>query len=123
MYTCQEETPLEEAKRLGEELGNTILLKREDLQAVHSFEVRGAFNRMSQMTKEQMKNGVICASAGNHAQGVTLAALMLVSIHVHVTCTALCMYGQNWHLFIYTQGIPTDIFRPIPELLSGTAAI
>ena len=78
---------------------------------------------MSQMTAEQMKNSVICASAGNHAHGVALAAIKLVSIHVHVTCTALCMYGQNWHLFSHTTGIPTDIFRPIPELLSGTAVI
>ena len=75
---AQEETPLEEATRLSEELGNTILLKREDLQPVHSFKVRGAFNRMSQMTEEQMEKGVICASAGNHAQGVALAALKLV---------------------------------------------
>lgn len=78
LSVCQEETPLEEAKRLSEELGNTILLKREDLQPVHSFKVRGAFNRMSQMTEEQMQKGVICASAGNHAQGVALAALKLV---------------------------------------------
>lgn len=77
VYDVAEETPLEEAKRLSEELGNTILLKREDLQPVHSFKVRGAFNRMSQMTEEQMQKGVICASAGNHAQGVALAALKL----------------------------------------------
>ncbi len=64
--------------RLSEELGNTILLKREDLQPVRSFKVRGAFNRMSQMTEQQMEKGVICASAGNHAQGVALAALKLV---------------------------------------------
>jgi len=84
----QEETPLEEAKRLSEELGNTILLKREDLQPVHSFKVRGAFNRMSQMTEEQMQKGVICASAGNHAQGVALAALKLVSF-----CTLSVLHG------------------------------
>ncbi|KAL0049357.1 hypothetical protein WJX82_000351 [Trebouxia sp. C0006] len=77
VYDVAEETPLQEAKHLSEELGNTILLKREDLQPVHSFKVRGAFNRMSQMTEEQMQKGVICASAGNHAQGVALAALKL----------------------------------------------
>lgn len=81
LHTIQEETPLEEAKRLSDELGNTILLKREDLQPVHSFKVRGAFNRMSQMTEDQMQKGVICASAGNHAQGVAMAALKLVSMH------------------------------------------
>ena len=87
----QEETPLEEAKRLSEELGNTILLKREDLQPVHSFKVRGAFNRMSQMTEEQMQKGVICASAGNHAQGVALAALKLVPF-----CIFSVLHG-NWY--------------------------
>lgn len=87
-FLYQDETPLEEAKRLSEELGNTILLKREDLQPVHSFKVRGAFNRMSQMTEEQMEKGVICASAGNHAQGVALAALKLVQCFLSFECFA-----------------------------------
>ena len=88
MLLHQEETPLQEAKRLSEELGNTILLKQEDLQPVHSFKVRGAFNRMSQMTEEQMEKGVICASAGNHAQGVALAALKLVQCLISFQCFA-----------------------------------
>ncbi|KAK9806307.1 hypothetical protein WJX72_009564 [[Myrmecia] bisecta] len=74
VYDVAIETDLQEAPRLSEELGNTILLKREDMQPVHSFKVRGAFNRLSQMTQEQLVKGVICASAGNHAQGVALAA-------------------------------------------------
>lgn len=62
------ETALEEAQQLSEELGNTIILKREDTQPVFSFKVRGAINKMSQLTAEELARGVICASAGNHAQ-------------------------------------------------------
>lgn len=91
----QVETPLEEAKRLSDELGNTILFKREDLQPVHSFKVRGAFNRMSQMTEEQMQKGVICASAGNHAQGVAMAALKLVSEAALNLITSACFPGTK----------------------------
>ncbi len=118
----QEETPLEEAKRLSEELGNTILLKREDLQPVHSFKVRGAFNRMSQMTEEQMQKGVICASAGNHAQGVALAALKLVPF-----CTFFVLH-ENWYhsahsLCCWITGIILHVLccvKAVPlELLSG----
>lgn len=87
---------MEEAKRLSEELGNTILLKREDLQPVHSFKVRGAFNRMSQMTEEQMQKGVICASAGNHAQGVAMAALnWSVIISAFIGCKASSIYART----------------------------
>ena len=62
------ETALEEAQQLSEELGNTVLFKREDTQPVFSFKVRGAINKMSQLTPEELARGVICASAGNHAQ-------------------------------------------------------
>jgi threonine dehydratase len=58
-------------------MGNTLLLKREDMQPVFSFKVRGAYNKMSQLTPEQLKRGVITASAGNHAQGVALSAQKL----------------------------------------------
>jgi len=77
VYDLAHESPLEEAHGLSEQLGNRILLKREDQQPVFSFKVRGAFNRMSQLTPEQLAKGVICASAGNHAQGVALAAKKL----------------------------------------------
>lgn len=66
------ETPLEFNKKLSERFGAKIFLKREDLQTVRSYKIRGAYARMSQLTEEQKSKGVICASAGNHAQGVAL---------------------------------------------------
>ncbi|CAL8464367.1 g3902 [Coccomyxa elongata] len=77
VYDIAIETPLEVAKQLSDELGNTLLLKREDLQKVFSFKVRGAFNKLAQLSQEELDRGVICASAGNHAQGVALAARTL----------------------------------------------
>ena len=95
-------TPLDEAKVLSQRLGNTVLLKREDLQvcpgggvlgqaqntallrspcdaqAVFSFKLRGAYNRIAQLDAEQRARGVVCSSAGNHAQGVALAAQRMV---------------------------------------------
>lgn len=63
-------TPLQYDRPLSEKYGATILLKREDLQKVRSFKLRGAYYAISQLTAEQLANGVVCASAGNHAQGV-----------------------------------------------------
>jgi len=74
VYDVAVETPLEPAKALSRRLHNTVLLKREDQQAVHSFKLRGAYNRMAHLAPEQLQKGVICASAGNHAQGVALSA-------------------------------------------------
>ena len=77
VYDVAIETPLEIAPRLSARLGNTVLLKREDQQAVFSFKLRGAYNKMVQLTPAQRKRGVIAASAGNHAQGVALSAKRL----------------------------------------------
>ncbi|RMH52076.1 MAG: threonine ammonia-lyase, biosynthetic [Zetaproteobacteria bacterium] len=77
VYDVAIETPLTPAPRLSARLRNTILLKREDLQPVFSFKLRGAYNRMAALTTEERSRGVICASAGNHAQGVALAASRL----------------------------------------------
>jgi|DEB19_MinimDraft_3_1074340.scaffolds.fasta_scaffold00298_10 threonine dehydratase len=74
VYDVAIESPLERATRLSRRLGNDILLKREDLQPVFSFKLRGAYNKISQLTDRVAARGVICASAGNHAQGVALAA-------------------------------------------------
>ena len=74
VYDVANETPLEVMPRLSKRLSNTILLKREDLQPVFSFKLRGAYNRMSQLSADERERGVVCASAGNHAQGVALAA-------------------------------------------------
>lgn len=74
VYEVAIESPLEEAPRLSRRLGNQVLLKREDLQPVFSFKLRGAYNRIAQLSDAAAKRGVVCASAGNHAQGVALAA-------------------------------------------------
>ncbi len=74
IYDLAVETPLEEAPVLSERFNNTIMLKREDLQPVFSFKIRGAYNRLLHLSPEQIKDGVIAASAGNHAQGLALAA-------------------------------------------------
>lgn len=77
VYDVAVETPLQRAETLSAKVGNTIMLKREDLQPVKSFKLRGAYNKMAQLSAEQLARGVICSSAGNHAQGVALAASKL----------------------------------------------
>ena len=77
VYDVATESALELAPNLSRRLHNQVLLKREDQQPVHSFKLRGAYNKMAHLTPEQLKKGVICASAGNHAQGVALSASKL----------------------------------------------
>ncbi len=77
VYDVAVESALEPARNLSARLGHTVLLKREDQQPVFSFKLRGAYNKMAHLTPAQLKKGVICASAGNHAQGVALAARKL----------------------------------------------
>jgi threonine dehydratase len=77
VYDVAKETPLEHARNLSTRLHNTVLLKREDQQPVFSFKLRGAYNKMAHLSPQQLKRGVICASAGNHAQGVALGAAKL----------------------------------------------
>jgi len=74
VYDVARETALEDAPRLSARLGSRILLKREDLQSVFSFKLRGAYNKIARLPQESAARGVIAASAGNHAQGVALAA-------------------------------------------------
>ncbi|TVT84430.1 threonine ammonia-lyase, biosynthetic [Pseudomonas sp. H3(2019)] len=74
VYELAVRTPLQAAPALSEVLGNQILLKREDLQPTFSFKIRGAYNKLAQLSDEQKARGVVTASAGNHAQGVALAA-------------------------------------------------
>jgi len=77
VYDVAIETPLEAAPNLSARIGNNVLLKREDVQPVFSFKLRGAYNKMAHLTPAQLKRGVIAASAGNHAQGVALSAQKL----------------------------------------------
>src|SRR5262245_5525353 len=74
VYALAGETPLDEAARLSQRLGNRVLLKREDLQPVFSFKLRGAHNKLAQLSSAERARGVICSSAGNHAQGMALSA-------------------------------------------------
>lgn len=74
IYDLAIETPLDDASLVSERMGNHVFLKREDLQPVFSFKIRGAYNKLLQLTDKQRAGGVIAASAGNHAQGLALAA-------------------------------------------------
>ncbi len=74
VYDVADKTPLECAHNLSARVGNTILMKREDLQPVFSFKLRGAYNKIALLPPDVVSRGVICSSAGNHAQGVALAA-------------------------------------------------
>ena len=74
VYEAAVETQLQPLKKLSTRLNNNVLLKREDLQPVHSFKLRGAYNKLSNLSNQQKQSGVIAASAGNHAQGVALSA-------------------------------------------------
>ena len=77
VYDVAIESPLDPAPGLSKRLGNRVLIKREDLQAVFSFKLRGAYNKMAGLPQSRLRRGVIAASAGNHAQGVALAAQRL----------------------------------------------
>ena len=77
VYEVARETPLDPAPRLSRRIGNDVLLKREDLQPIFSFKIRGAYNRIARFSESQRAQGVIAASAGNHAQGVAFSARQL----------------------------------------------
>ena len=88
VYDVAVESPLDAMPRLSQRIGNRVFLKREDLQPVFSFKIRGAYNKMSGMAPADLERGVICASAGNHAQGVALAAARLgVRAMIVMPCT------------------------------------
>ena len=74
VYEVAKESPLDKMSILSGKLNNTILVKREDQQEVFSFKLRGAYQKIHSLKKEELERGVIAASAGNHAQGVALAA-------------------------------------------------
>jgi threonine dehydratase len=77
VYDVAIKTPLDEASELSKKYGCRFLLKREDLQSVHSYKIRGAYNKMRSLPREVLERGVLAASAGNHAQGVALSAKKL----------------------------------------------
>ncbi|KAK9864485.1 hypothetical protein WJX84_011310 [Apatococcus fuscideae] len=122
VYDVAINSNLEVAERLSEQLGNTLLLKRTESVHVFSFKCRGAFNKMKNLTQEQRQHGVVCSSAGNHAQGVALAAARL-------ECEALvCMPETTPEIKVKAvrragrQGGARgeSIPRPMPMLRAGT---
>ncbi len=104
VYELAHKTDLLALQQLEGRLQNTILLKREDQQISFSFKVRGAYNKMAHLSREQLSQGVIASSAGNHAQGVALAAAKLgchATIVMPVTTPqvkidAVRGYGKKW---------------------------
>lgn len=103
VYDVAIESPLENAKALSKRYENSIFLKREDLQPVFSFKLRGAFNRMFQLSAEEKKGGVVAASAGNHAQGVAIAGeklgikttIVMPKITPEIKVKGVKSYGGN----------------------------
>lgn len=88
VYDVARETPLDRARQLSLRLGNEVYLKREDLQPVFSFKLRGAYNKIAQLDEAARRRGVIAASAGNHAQGVALSAQRLgIKAVIVMPCT------------------------------------
>lgn len=100
VYDVAVETPLQPARRLSARTGRDVLLKREDLQPVFSFKIRGAYNKIAQLSDEQRARGVIAASAGNHAQGVAMSAQRL-------GLKAVIVMGRN------TPSIKVDAVRDL----------
>ncbi len=103
VYDVAIETPLDHARNLSRRLDNQVYLKREDLQAVFSFKLRGAFNRMFHLSQEERDRGVVAASAGNHAQGVALSGktlginttIVMPSITPDIKVNAVRSFGGN----------------------------
>ncbi len=107
VYDIAKETPLELAPKLSARLSNEVLIKREDLQPVFSFKLRGAYNKIANLSDTERQNGVICASAGNHAQGVALSAkklaikatIVMPRTTPEIKVKAVESYGANVVLF------------------------
>lgn len=98
VYDLAVETPLDFASNLSARVGNRIYFKREDMQPVFSFKLRGAYNKIANLSAEKLKRGVICASAGNHAQGVAMSA-------AHLGCRAVIVMPTT------TPAIKVDAVR------------
>ena len=107
VYDVADETPLQLASQLSARWSNTVLLKREDQQPAFSFKVRGAYNKMVGLDPEELARGVICASAGNHAQGVAMSArrlgcsatIVMPTTTPHVKIDAVSALGGQIVLF------------------------
>ncbi len=145
VYDIAQETPLELAPNLSQRLDNRILLKREDMQSVFSFKLRGAYNKMAHLSDEILAKGVIAASAGNHAQGVALGAKHLGTraiIVMPVTTpqvkidavrnygAEVVLYGDTYDdSYVYARKLESDkgltFIHPFddPEVIAGQGTI
>ena len=129
VYDVAVETALEPAKALSRRLHNKVLFKREDQQSVRSFKLRGAYNKMVQLTPAQLRQGVICASAGNHAQGVALGAHKLGARAVivmpvttpQVKVDAVKSFGGVWRA-VHHQRVAAAGFGKKSHAGAGAAA-
>jgi threonine dehydratase len=145
VYDVAVETPLEVAPDLSRRFGNQILLKREDLQEVFSFKIRGAYNKMAQLSPADLARGVIASSAGNHAQGVALAANVLGCRAVIVMPTTapqlkvdavaargaeIILHGESYtEAYVHAQRLMVDLdmtfIHPFddPDVIAGQGTI
>ncbi|MBW3568654.1 threonine ammonia-lyase, biosynthetic [Candidatus Parcubacteria bacterium] len=107
VYDVAIESPLEHAPKLSEVMDNNVYLKREDLQPVKSFKLRGAYNKIAHLSESEKKKGIICSSAGNHAQGVALSAkklgidalIVMPSTTPDIKIEAVKSYGVSVELY------------------------
>lgn len=145
VYEVANETPLRLASKVSQQLDRKVYLKREDLQPVHSFKIRGAYNKMSQLSDREKSRGVIAASAGNHAQGVALSAKKLglsAMIVMPVTTPSIkiesvkgygaqvILYGDNYseayeHSLVLAQQTGRTFIHPFddPLVVAGQGTI
>lgn len=111
-------TPLKENLNLSEEFDATILLKREDLQVVRSYKIRGAYNKMKSLTESEKTNGIVCASAGNHAQGVAYSChLLQIQGKIYMPKTTpnqkvkqVQLFGKKWVEIVLTGDTFDDAY-------------
>ncbi|MBQ7456877.1 MAG: threonine ammonia-lyase, biosynthetic [Desulfovibrio sp.] len=128
VYDVACETPLEKAVNLSRHLVNTVYLKREDLQPVFSFKLRGAYNKMAKLSQDELRRGVIAASAGNHAQGVALSAKRLncdATIVMPVTTPAIKVNSVRrlgGQVVLFGESF-SDAWQHTQELIRQTGAV
>lgn len=124
------QTPLAKNFPLSEKFGADIWLKREDMQQVRSYKIRGAYNKISSMTEEELKRGVVCASAGNHAQGVAFAADALKTHAVvfmpkptpQQKINQVRMFGREWVEIVLTGDTYDDAYKEAKEFCESKEA-
>ncbi len=126
-----EQTPLQINYGLSEKYGCKLLLKREDMQAVRSYKIRGAYNRMAMASKEELANGVVCASAGNHAQGVAFACrkmnvpgwVYMPSVTPQQKVKKVNLFGKEWVKAILTGDTFDDAYAEARQEARGNGKL